>query len=46
MPKIPVSSHDHIQGDANAPVVLVEYGDYDAASLGPTQSSSACKSIS
>ncbi|HWE04483.1 MAG TPA: thioredoxin domain-containing protein [Tepidisphaeraceae bacterium] len=27
--KVPVTSHDHIQGDLNAPIVLVEYGDYE-----------------
>jgi protein-disulfide isomerase len=27
--KVPVSSHDHIQGDKSAPLVLVEYGDYE-----------------
>jgi protein-disulfide isomerase len=27
--KIPVNSDDHIQGDAHAPIVLVEYGDYE-----------------
>ena len=26
--KNPVSSDDHIQGDVNAPITLVEYGDY------------------
>ncbi len=26
---IPVSERDHAQGPANAPVTLVEYGDYE-----------------
>lgn len=26
--KVPVSSDDHIQGSPNAPIVLIEYGDY------------------
>jgi protein-disulfide isomerase len=26
---MPVSARDHVQGDINAPVVLVEYGDYE-----------------
>ena len=29
MLKIPVSSSDRLAGDTNAPVVLVEYGDYE-----------------
>jgi protein-disulfide isomerase len=32
--KIPVTSADHVQGDANAPVVLVEYGDYECPHCG------------
>lgn len=27
--KVPVSSADHVQGDENAPITLVEYGDYE-----------------
>jgi len=27
--KVPVTSNDHIQGDEKAPIVLVEYGDYE-----------------
>src|ERR1700682_527411 len=27
--KIPVSHSDHIRGPANAPITLVEYGDYE-----------------
>lgn len=26
--KVPVAPHDHVQGDPDAPVTLVEYGDY------------------
>ena len=26
--KVPVTPHDHVQGDPDAPVTLVEYGDY------------------
>lgn len=25
----PVDQHDHVQGEASAPVTLVEYGDYE-----------------
>ena len=32
--KIPVSSTDHIQGDEHAPVILVEYGDYECPHCG------------
>jgi len=32
--KTPVSSKDHIQGDESAPVVLVEYGDYECPHCG------------
>ncbi len=27
--KVPVAARDHVQGDSNAPVILVEYGDYE-----------------
>jgi protein-disulfide isomerase len=27
--KVPVTQHDHIRGPANAPITLVEYGDYE-----------------
>src|SRR6476620_4774920 len=30
----PVSTEDHVQGDASAPVVLVEYGDYECPHCG------------
>jgi protein-disulfide isomerase len=29
-----VSEHDHVQGSPNAPIVLVEYGDYQCPSCG------------
>jgi len=32
--KVPVTAIDHIQGDARAPVVLVEYGDYECPHCG------------
>jgi protein-disulfide isomerase len=32
--KIPVTADDHMQGDADAPVVLVEYGDYECPHCG------------
>ncbi|MEB0249269.1 thioredoxin domain-containing protein, partial [Mucilaginibacter sp. 5B2] len=32
--KKPVNEHDHIQGSVKAPLVLVEYGDYQCSSCG------------
>src|SRR6266550_8425862 len=32
--KIPVTSADHIQGDEDAPIILVEYGDYECPHCG------------
>jgi protein-disulfide isomerase len=34
MLKIPVSEKDHVQGEASAPIVLVEYGDYECPHCG------------
>lgn len=32
--KVPISSDDHIQGNANAPITLVKYGDYECPHCG------------
>jgi protein-disulfide isomerase len=32
--KVPVTSSDHVQGDINAPVILIEYGDYECPHCG------------
>ncbi len=32
--QIPVTSADHAQGDLNAPIALIEYGDYECPSCG------------
>lgn len=35
--RVPVTQRDHILGDANAPVVVVEYGDYQCPFCGAAQ---------
>jgi protein-disulfide isomerase len=32
--KVPVTQHDHVRGDPQAPVVLLEYGDYECPYCG------------
>jgi protein-disulfide isomerase len=32
--KVPVTQHDHVRGSANAPVTMVEYGDYECPHCG------------
>src|SRR6202034_2749837 len=32
--RVPVTQHDHAKGTANAPVTLVEYGDYECPHCG------------
>ena len=32
--KVPVTAEDHIQGDPKAPIILVEYGDYECPHCG------------
>ncbi|HEY1922664.1 MAG TPA: thioredoxin domain-containing protein [Tepidisphaeraceae bacterium] len=32
--KVPVTSDDHVQGDERAPIILVEYGDYECPHCG------------
>jgi len=32
--RVPVTQHDHIRGPANAPVIVIEYGDYECPHCG------------
>src|SRR6266550_894239 len=31
---VPVSANDHVQGDLNSPIILLEYGDYECPHCG------------